>query len=236
MSRFFRHNESSDSDSESSSSSSDGDFSDEELQQQQQKQTSGGAAASGSRFARAVVDSDDSDDEDVKRTVRSTKDKLADQVVEHSREMLRAIRADEWHAAAGGFDQLNKVVPKFIKSATLESVPRAYVRALAALEDALYDHQKDKAAMGKLSATDSRGYNQLKQRVRKHNRDFAELIADFRANPTESDDEEVAEAGEDRGEGEDQTVPSQSAAAPAKSAAKRGKAADSDSDGSDWNL
>ncbi|KAJ2883065.1 Translation initiation factor 3 subunit c [Coemansia aciculifera] len=227
MSRFFRRDESSDSESDYSSSSSD-DFSDEEIQKK--KQTTSGAGAS--RIARAGLDSDDSEEE-VKRTVKSTKDKLADQVTELSRETLRAIRADEWHLAASSFDQLNKVVPKLIKTVSVENLPRSYVRSLAALEDALYENQKDKAALGKLSATDSRGYNQLKQRVRKHNKDFESLIAEFKANPTESNDEEEAAESEEEASDDDQAVPSSRTAAAAVLSASKGKAALSDSESED---
>ncbi|KAJ2030450.1 Eukaryotic translation initiation factor 3 subunit C, partial [Coemansia sp. S2] len=231
MSRFFRRDESSDSESDYSSSSSD-DFSDEETQKK--KQTTSGASAS--RIARAGLDSDE--EEEVKRTVKSTKDKLADQVTELSRETLRAIRADEWHLAASSFDQLNKVVPKLIKTVSVSNLPRSYIRSLAALEDALYENQKDKAALSKLSATDSRGYNQLKQRVRKHNKDFESLIAEFKANPTESNDEEEAAAAESENEASDgdQAVPSTRTAAAVPSANK-GKAAlsDSESDDSYWD-
>ncbi|KAJ2821142.1 Translation initiation factor 3 subunit c, partial [Coemansia furcata] len=235
MSRFFRRDESSDSESDYSSSSSD-DFSDEETQKK--KQTTSGAGAS--RIARAGLDSDDSEEE-VKRTVKSTKDKLADQVIELSRETLRAIRADEWQLAASSFDQLNKVVPKLIKSVSAENLPRSYVRALAALEDALYENQKDKAALSKLSATDSRGYNQLKQRVRKHNKDFESLIAEFKANPTESNDEEEAAsaASEDEASDDDQAVPSSSKRTAAVPSAKKGKStaamSDTESDDSYWD-
>ncbi|KAJ2025710.1 Translation initiation factor 3 subunit c, partial [Coemansia sp. S3946] len=231
MSRFFRRDESSDSESDYSSSSSD-DFSDEETQKK--KQTTSGASAS--RIARAGLDSDE--EEEVKRTVKSTKDKLADQVTELSRETLRAIRADEWHLAASSFDQLNKVVPKLIKTVSVSNLPRSYIRSLVALEDALYENQKDKAALSKLSATDSRGYNQLKQRVRKHNKDFESLIAEFKANPTESNDEEEAAAAESENEAsdDDQAVPSTRTAAAVPSANK-GKAAlsDSESDDSYWD-
>ncbi|KAJ2792331.1 Translation initiation factor 3 subunit c [Coemansia linderi] len=240
MSRFFRRDESSDSESDYSSSSSD-DFSDEETQKKKQPTSGAGAG----RIARAGLDSDDSEEE-VKRTVKSTKDKLADQVTDLSRETLRAIRADEWHLAASSFDQLNKVVPKLIKTVSAANLPRSYVRSLAALEDALYENQKDKAALSKLSATDSRGYNQLKQRVRKHNKDFESLIAEFRANPTESnDDEEAASAeSEEESSDDDQAVPSTRTAAAAVPSASKGKgkgkaavaaASDSESDDSYWD-
>ncbi|KAJ2896907.1 Translation initiation factor 3 subunit c, partial [Coemansia aciculifera] len=232
MSRFFRRDESSDSESDYSSSSSE-DFSEEETQKKKQTPS----APSANRFARAGLDSDD--EEEVKRTVKSTKDKLADQVSDLSRDTLRAIRADEWHSAASSFDQLNKVVPKLIKTVTMANLPRSYVRALVALEGALYDNQKDKAALSKLSATDSRGYNQLKQRVRKHNKDFESLIADFKANPTESNDEEEEVRDESEASDDNQAVPSSgrtaAAAVPAASKKKAAAARDSDSEDSYWD-
>ncbi|ORX71172.1 hypothetical protein DL89DRAFT_221993 [Linderina pennispora] len=127
-----------------------------------------------------MVDSDSEDD--VKRVVKSAKDKQMDEVIELSRAILKAMGADEWHSVSGDFDKVNKVVPKLVKSLKGQPLPRSYIRALAGLEDAV-EKPKSKADLKKLNAVDARALNQLKQRVRKHNKSYAKQIAEFKANP-----------------------------------------------------
>ncbi|KAJ1964812.1 Translation initiation factor 3 subunit c [Dipsacomyces acuminosporus] len=234
MSRFFRGDESSDSESDYSSSSSGSEFSDEEMQKPSQQASGAGA----SRFARAAFDSDDSDD-DVKRVVKSAKDKQLDEVIELSKAILEAMRADEWNSVSNDFEKVNKVVPKLIKSLKGESLPRTYIRCLASLEDAV-EANRDKSELKKLNANDARALNQLKQRVRKHNKTFAKQIAEYRKNPTASDNEAEADAGAEADSEDDQAVPASPAraASPVPTAAKKAKqpaaASDSESDDSYW--
>ncbi|KAJ1933245.1 hypothetical protein FBU59_006094, partial [Linderina macrospora] len=222
MSRFFRGDESSDSDSDYTSSSSGSEFSDEETKQTPQQQ-------SGGRFARAMMDSDSEDE--VKRVVKSAKDKQMDEVLELSRAILKAMEADEWQSVSGDFDKVNKVVPKLAKSLKGQPLPRSYIRALASLEDAV-EQPKSKAELKKLNTSNARALNQLKQRVRKHNKTYAKQIAEYKANPINSENED-GDADTEEEEDDVEEQPARAASpAPAPAAAA---ASGSDSEDSYWD-
>lgn len=152
-----------------------------------------------SRFAR----DSDSDDEDVKRVVKSSKDKRLDAMVTTVGQMRNHVKIHDWNALSMDFDVLNKhrervaatttaatAVPGVISSLKASTsgapepapvAPDVYIRALVMLEDAL---ETDLAAKGdlKLSKTNTKALNAMKQRLRKNNRQYTEPIEAFRAS------------------------------------------------------
>ncbi|GAB0490476.1 hypothetical protein MMPV_001713 [Pyropia vietnamensis] len=175
------------------------------------------AAAAPVRASRFARDSD-SDDEDVKRVVKSSKDKRLDAMITTVGQMRNHVKIHDWNSLSSDFDVLNKhrervaattttstVVPKVISSLKASTsgapepapvAPDVYIRALVMLENAL---EADLAAKGdlKLSKTNTKALNAMKQRLRKNNRQYTEAIEAFRASgkdAMESDSEE--ESGE----------------------------------------
>lgn len=53
-----------------------------------------------------------------------------------------------------------------------DGVPSFYVKLLANLEDLLTSTLKDKAAVKKMSATNTRSLNRMKLQLRKHNKGY----------------------------------------------------------------
>ncbi|KAJ2782298.1 Translation initiation factor 3 subunit c [Coemansia interrupta] len=225
MSRFFRNaNYSSSSDSESSGSSSDSDSSVNEV-------VSKPTTTPASRFSRAAFDSDD-EDSNVKRVVKTPKQKHTEEVVSLSRTIIKAARESRWQAVTSDFDKLRTAATKLEKVLKGESMPRVFIRCLALLEEST-----DEKSKGKLSATDARGFNQLKQRLRKY-KDYDAQVAEERANPTASDDDADAN-NEDEDEGsqadseEERAAPTPGRAAASDSESESEEDSDADSD-SDW--
>jgi translation initiation factor 3 subunit C len=89
------------------------------------------------------------------------------------------------------FDKLNRQVVKLMQSGT---TPKIYIKAIADLEDFMNEAiAKSKVSTKKMNATNARGLNAVKQRIRKNNKDYANLIEQYRddkAGYMESDEEE----------------------------------------------
>lgn len=100
---------------------------------------------------------------------------------------------NDWSAIQTLFDKLNKQLEKTMKASEGLGVPRAYTRLLVELEDFLVKALADKNARRKMSATNARALNTMRQRVKKHNANYTKEIEEFRAHPESSEEEEVEE-------------------------------------------
>ncbi|KAJ2699710.1 Translation initiation factor 3 subunit c, partial [Coemansia spiralis] len=226
MSRFFRSAQDSDSDSELSSSSGS-EYSDDGLQQKP-------AAASGNRFARAGFGSDDDSDDDVKRVMKTPKEKYTDETVALSAAVLGAVRTDKWSAVATDVEKLKGVVLKLGAVLRGESLPRIYIRCIAKVEDRTVVGGMSKEQLGKLNAVDARAFNKLKQRMRDYTTPIAKQLAEYRANPVDSADDEQPQADAESDDDDEQAVPAPAARKARKApAARRAPAAGSGSDSGD---
>ncbi|KAJ1917835.1 Translation initiation factor 3 subunit c [Tieghemiomyces parasiticus] len=210
MSRFFRGG----SDSDSSSSSSDSSYhSEDEVV----------APTPATRFARNAYSSDSESEEDVKRVVRSAKDKRFDLLRGHVAAINSGLKTDDWMRILSEFDASNRLITKFGPSFLTGGKPPAfYLRCLVALEDALGDGAD---ARKKGNAQQGKAFNTMKQRARKNNKPYEADIAAFRANPVVSSAEESAEESDSEDEAPAAPV------APVKAKPARApKASDDDSD------
>jgi|TARA_R110002003_G_scaffold108_6_gene9074 translation initiation factor 3 subunit C len=80
------------------------------------------------------------------------------------------------------FDKLNRQVPTLIKQND-GKVPKLYVQAIADLETIVLEtHEKQKVTPKKMNAVNTRGFNAVRQKVKKHNRDFQKDIDLYREN------------------------------------------------------
>ncbi|KAL3426937.1 eukaryotic translation initiation factor 3 subunit 8 [Phlyctema vagabunda] len=90
------------------------------------------------------------------------------------------------------FDKLNRQVVKLVQAG---NTPKIYIRALAELEDFMNETlAKQKVSTKKMNATNARGLNAVKQRIKKNNKDFQKEIDAFRADGDafmESEEEEA---------------------------------------------
>jgi len=93
------------------------------------------------------------------------------------------------------FDKLNRQVVKLLQQG---STPKPYVRAIAELEDFMNETiAKQKVSTRKMNATNARGLNAVKQRIKKNNKDYQKEIDAYKADKDafmESEEEEEAPA------------------------------------------
>ena len=89
------------------------------------------------------------------------------------------------------FDKLNRQVVKLVQSG---STPKVYVKAISDLEDFMNETiAKQKVSTKKMNATNARGLNAVKQRIKKNNKDFTKEIESYREGKEaymESEDED----------------------------------------------
>ncbi|RAH51065.1 translation initiation factor eIF3 core subunit c [Aspergillus brunneoviolaceus CBS 621.78] len=192
MSRFFYGGG---SDSESSSSDEEELYSDREEEEQSEEESSeeeedsedesssedeGAGKTGASRFMRNVSDSEESEDEEKVTVVKSAKDKRLEELEGTIKLIENAEKINDWAVISTEFDKLNRQVVKITQSGP---VPRVYVKAVADLEDFVNETvAKQKSANKKMNASNSKGFNAVKQRIKKNNKDYAAPIEKYRSN------------------------------------------------------
>lgn len=109
------------------------------------------------------------------------------------------------------FDKLNRQVAKIVQS---NQTPKLYVKAIADLEDFVNETVvKQKTTSKKMNASNAKGLNTVKQRIKKNNKDYATDIEKYREDGDqfmESDKEEEVRVVEKKPRAprpEDTTVP-----------------------------
>ncbi|KAL2218119.1 eukaryotic translation initiation factor 3 subunit 8 N-terminus-domain-containing protein [Thermoascus aurantiacus ATCC 26904] len=207
MSRFFHGGA---SDSESTTSDEEELYSDrdeEELSEEEsseeeeesseeessEEETAGRTGAS--RFMRDVSESEESEDEDRVTVVKSAKDKRLEELENTVRLIENAMKINDWAVISTEFDKLNRQIVKINQTGP---TPKIYIKTIADLEDFLNETiTKQKATTKKMNASNAKGFNAVKQRIKKNNKEYAAEIEKYRNNREdymESDEEEDAAA------------------------------------------
>lgn len=76
-------------------------------------------------------------------------------------------------------------------------IPKVYVQAIADLETVILEtHEKQKVTPKKMNAVNTRGFNAVRQKVKKHNREFQREIDAYRENKEDfmREEEQVEQA------------------------------------------
>lgn len=101
---------------------------------------------------------------------------------------FRGAEANLWWTE---YDKLNRQVVKLVQAG---NTPKAYVRAVAELEDFMNETiAKQKVSTRKMNATNARGLNAVKQRIKKNNKEYQKDIDAYKADKDafmESEEEE----------------------------------------------
>ena len=175
-----------DSSSESEDSDDDDDDSDEDSDDSDKpkKAAAGGAAGQApkvSRFMRGAASDDsdsDSDDDEVKKVIRSAKDKRTDEVDAVVKTIDNAQRIDDWVAISKEYDNLLRLFDR--QKNMNELVPVSFYRCLSGLEEFL--NQTVAAGKSKkMKAPNAKAMNGMKSKLKKAIKDHDDEISKYRA-------------------------------------------------------
>ena len=183
MSRFFKANtggfesdSSSSSDEEDFVGSSDDQFSEEEHEDMDDDVVR--VASGAAKFMRGAASSDDeSSEEDVKRMVKSTRDKRFEDMRSICKGISNGQKNGDWVMIQNEFDRLAKALTKAASIISREKVPRFVIRCLVNLED----HIKNFVNNKKLNPSSAKAFNAMKQKIRKLENQYGKEMAAFRA-------------------------------------------------------
>ncbi|CAJ0871297.1 1541_t:CDS:2 [Entrophospora sp. SA101] len=149
MSRFFKDSEDSESEDDDIISDDDHISSDDENVSDEEGERKPIAQANKNRFLIGGALSSESEEEDVKREVKSARDKRLDAVGLCVKNIENAEKINDWVVIQTEFDKLNKIISK---QQPHEQVPKLYIKTITQLEEFLNESiQKDKEAKKKMT-------------------------------------------------------------------------------------
>ncbi|KZZ98551.1 eukaryotic translation initiation factor 3 [Moelleriella libera RCEF 2490] len=212
MSRFFRGGEDSSSDSSSDEeelysdeeeeqqkgqknnfekSDSDDDSDDMDDSDESDDSSSDDEAGGANRFLRDAMSDSESEEEEVRAKVRSAKDKRLDELEASIKQIENGQKNGDWTLISAEFDKLSRQVARMQDGGR---TPKPYIRIVAELEDFMNETlAKAKVTPKKMNATQARGLNAVKQKIKKTSKEHQTEIDAYRADKDgfmESDDEE----------------------------------------------
>ncbi|KAH8399107.1 hypothetical protein KR215_002291 [Drosophila sulfurigaster] len=133
------------------------------------------------------------DEEEVKRVVRSTKEKRYENLTGIIKTIRNHKKIKDIPNTLSSFEDLTRAYTKALPVISKEEngiTPRFYIRCLAELEDFINEVWEDREGRKNLSKNNSKSLGTLRQKVRKYIKDFEDDLARFREAPDQESDVE----------------------------------------------
>ncbi|KAG4306508.1 hypothetical protein PORY_000496 [Pneumocystis oryctolagi] len=139
-------------------------------------------------------DTEDSEEEDEKRVVKSAKDKRTEEFKTCVRNIENAQKINDWVTISSEFEKINKLVDRM----KIQGKPSwLYISTIVKLDDFLNETvKKEKEAKKKMNSTNARALNSVKQRIRKNSKQYEAEIKQFRQNAKDNNIDEFIEQQE----------------------------------------
>ncbi|CAI5981711.1 unnamed protein product [Closterium sp. NIES-65] len=194
------------SDSESEEEEEEVEEEESEEEEDEAPKAAGDAGRASIYLRQGDSDSEDSDDGRA-RVVRPAREKRYDEMVSTVEQIKNQMKINDWVALQESFEKLNKQLEKVLRLIESSVPPRPYIKGVVLLEDHLNAALTNKEAKKKMSSSNAKALNYMKQKLKKNNKLYEAVIEKFRASPEseeeEEDDDEEEEEDEDEEEDEE---------------------------------
>ncbi|CAH2351925.1 eukaryotic translation initiation factor 3 subunit C [[Candida] railenensis] len=134
-------------------------------------------------------DSDSDSEDEGKRVVKSSKEKLLDEMRSFVDAIATARRSGDWSTVLTEFDRLNRQLIRATQQNI--TIPNFYIKSLAETDDYITETAaNEKESKKKMNAALAKAFNTVKQRVKKQLKEYQQEIELFREQPDLFDKEQ----------------------------------------------